>query len=351
MPCACDGKNVYNIMTATVNNIFKVKYLIIRFSSIGDIVLTTPVIRGLKQQVEGAEIHFLTKKKYEGILQHNPYIDKVYAYDHNMPELIQHLKQEDYHYVIDLHRNIRSAMVKSRIKALPFSFNKINWQKWLMVNAKINKLPDIHIVDRYLDTLKLFDVHNDRKGLDYFLSENDIVSSDALPEDFRKGYIAFAIGGQHYTKKLPAELIMRLLQLIDYPVVLLGGKDDIPVAEHILQHSGTKRIVNACNQYSLNQSAFLLKQSRLVITHDTGLMHIAAAFKKTVISLWGNTIPAFGMSPYMPDKNSKIFEVNNLSCRPCSKIGHRKCPKGHFRCMRDMPLKEIAGYVISVLRD
>jgi ADP-heptose:LPS heptosyltransferase len=118
--------------------------------------------------------------------------------------------------------------------------------------------------------------------------------------------------------------------------VLLGGNTDKAVGEEVVNALGNK-VYNACGKYNINQSASLLRQSNGVITHDTGLMHIAAAFNKKIVSVWGNTIPEFGMVPYfgnnLPTNGSIIAEVKGLSCRPCSKIGYDTCPKQHFKCM------------------
>ncbi len=117
--------------------------------------------------------------------------------------------------------------------------------------------------------------------------------------------------------------------------MLLGGKEDSQAADEIEKVLGDK-IINACGKYNLNQSASLVQQAEYIITHDTGLMHIASALKKKVISIWGNTVPEFGMYPYLTE--FKIIENKELSCRPCSKIGYNKCPKGHFKCMNDLNL-------------
>jgi ADP-heptose:LPS heptosyltransferase len=160
-----------------------------------------------------------------------------------------------------------------------------------------------------------------------------------LPENHQKGYIGFVIGAKHFTKQLPVEKIISICKKINKPIILLGGKEDAARAE-MIENAVGKNIFNACGKYNLNQSASLIKQATKVITHDTGLMHIAAAFKKEIISVWGNTVPAFGFTPYLPDPNSRMVEVKNLSCRPCSKIGYDKCPKGHFKCMMEIDEKE-----------
>ncbi len=311
------------------------KILIIRFSSIGDIVLTTPVIRNLKLQGDNVELHYLTKKQYAGILENNPYVDKVHTLDKSFSELIPQLLTEQFNYIIDLHKNLRTLKVKRSLKVESFSFKKVNWEKWLIVNLKINKLPDIHIVDRYMETIKQFIAKNDMRGLDYFIPKKDEVNITSLPEIFHKGYIAFAIGAQHSTKRLPDDKIISICKKIDRPTVLLGDKNDDIVAKKIVATVGDN-IYNACGKYNLNQSASVVKQARLVITHDTGLMHIAAAFKKKVISVWGNTIPEFGMYPYLSGEGSVKIEVKKLKCRPCSKIGSNRCPKKHFKCMNDI---------------
>lgn len=317
-----------------------VKFLIIRFSSIGDIVLTTPVIRNLKQQAQGAEVHFLTKHQYRNILENNPYIDKIHTLDKSIDDLVAELRREHFHYVIDLHHNLRTARVKLRLHTVSFSFNKLNLEKWLIVNFKKDKLPRKHIVDRYLDTIRFFIDENDGKGLDYFIPAEEEVALQEFPQNFRNGYIAFAIGAQHATKRLTESKIFSICQKIAKPVILLGDKSDSRVAEKIENQPGTM-VYNACGKYSLNQSASIVRQARLVISHDTGLMHIAAAFKKQIISVWGNTIPEFGMYPYLPGNGSEIIEVRGLKCRPCSKIGFNRCPKKHFRCMNDIDEERI----------
>ncbi|MDX5480910.1 MAG: glycosyltransferase family 9 protein [Hymenobacteraceae bacterium] len=321
------------------------KILILRFSSIGDIVLTTPVIRCVKQQVPGAEVHYCTKKAFKGILESNPHVDKVHVLGDSLGELVQRLKAEDFDYVIDLHNNLRTRVIKARLGKPSRSFNKLNYEKWLMVNFKLNRLPDVHIVQRYLDAAATLGVKDDGIGLDYFIPAQDEVDLHTLPEPFQEGYVAFAIGAQHYTKRLPTERIMELCERLQKPVILLGGKEDAATGEEIVsyfQARGTRegtQILNACGKYSLNGSASLVRQAAQVVSHDTGLMHIAAAFQKDIISVWGNTIPEFGMYPFRT--KYKVLEVKGLSCRPCSKIGYKKCPKGHFKCMRDISFEDL----------
>lgn len=320
-----------------------VKFLVIRFSSIGDIILTTPVVRLLKQQIENSVVHFLTKPQYGSMLKTNPNIDKLHLLSANINETVAQLKAEEFDYIIDLHHNLRTAMIKNRLKIIAFSVNKINIQKWLLVNLRVNRMPEKHMVDRNLETIRLFDVSDDGKGLDYFIPPDEETEPSALGKEFGSGYIALAIGAQHETKKMPVEKLSAMLAMIDHPVVILGGPGDREAGEAITGALPGRSVINNCGMFSINQSASLVRQARLIITHDTGMMHIAAAFRKKILSLWGSTDPVFGMYPYHPDPDSVIFEVKGLRCRPCSKIGYSKCPKGHFDCMMKQDIERIAG--------
>jgi ADP-heptose:LPS heptosyltransferase len=339
------------------------KILVLRFSSIGDIVLTTPVVRALKQQVPGARVHFATKPAYQGIVANNPHVDRVHVLRGPLRELVAELRAEQFDFVVDLHNNLRTRLIKLQLGVRSSSFDKLNLQKWLLVNLKVDRLPRVHIVDRYLAAAAPLGVKNDGRGLDYFIPARDEVDVAAvLPPAFQRGYVAFAIGAQHATKCLPLERIIELCAQLRRPVVLLGGPEDetaghtvelafdqgaaasapapprIPDSPYYFPRPeaapATTSIYNACGRFNLNQSASLVRQASLVVSHDTGLMHIAAAFGKEIFSVWGNTVPEFGMYPYRSE--FRVLEVQGLPCRPCSKIGYAKCPQGHFRCMRDI---------------
>ncbi len=326
------------------------KFLLIRFSSIGDIVLTTPVIRCLKKQVATAEVHYLTKSSFRSIIEPNPYIDKAHYFETDLENVIEQLKAEDFDYVIDLHHNLRTQKIKRALAKKSFSFPKLNVEKWLLTALKIDKLPAIHIVDRYLQTVKNFGVINDRQGLDYFIPDEEKVNESDIPASHQAGYIGIVIGAALNTKKMPIHKLSALCIGINHPIILLGGKEDAATGATIAA-ADPHKIYNACGKFSINESADLVRRSKFIITHDTGLMHIAAALNKPMISVWGNTIPAFGMTAYY--SNDKItdtrFEVTGLRCRPCSKIGYNKCPKGHFKCMENISEEEIINRTDQLL--
>jgi len=305
------------------------KILVVRFSSIGDIVLTTPVVRMLKKQLN-AQVHYLTKSSYVSLLKNNPYIDSVYQIENSITEVIADLKKEKYDYVIDLHSNLRTQILKFRLGVPSKSFNKLNMEKFMLTNFKIDNMPEIHIVDRYLETVKHLGIKNDNQGLDFFLSLADKIDISIFP----KNYIVFVIGGQHATKILPNEKIISIIKKVNKPVLIVGGPEDFERGEQII--ANTNNTINTCGKYSILQSASLVQQAKMIITHDTGMMHIAAAFQQKIYSVWGNTVPEFGMYPYLESEQSKRIEVKGLNCRPCSKIGYDKCPKGHFKCMQEI---------------
>ncbi|HCS20293.1 MAG TPA: glycosyl transferase [Bacteroidetes bacterium] len=309
------------------------RILILRFSSIGDIVLTSPVMRCIKKQLPDSHITYITKKAFAAILDSNPYIDKVVVLEKDFNALKNQLRQEKFDHILDLHNNLRTKRLCRSLKGNYSAFHKLNIQKWLLVNFKINKLPPLHIVDRYMETAKQLGVRYDGKGLDYFIHKET-----PLPQLPNLPFVALAIGGQHATKRLPINKLREILIHCEVPLVLLGGKEEMHTAS-ILENEFPQSIAyNYCGKISLDQSALVLSHAAGLMTHDTGMMHIAAALQIPVLSVWGNTVPSFGMSPLFPEnseaeKHSMVFEVNGLPCRPCSKIGFDTCPKGHFKCM------------------
>lgn len=326
------------------------KILLIRFSSIGDIVLTTPVVRCIKQQLSNVELHVLTKSAYRSIYAANPFINKVHELDGDLKGLIRQLRDERYDFVVDLHKNWRSLRVRMSLRCPSASFPKLDFQKFLLTKLKIGRLPNVHIVDRYFKAVEPLNVHNDGQGLDFFFNEGDEMHYEDLPEAFRNGFVAVVIGGQHATKILPVEKVVEVCEALDYPVILVGGREDAARGERIKEKVGS-RVGNSCGSLTLGQSASLLKLADVVLTNDTGMMHIAAALRKPIVSVWGNTVPEFGMYPYLPQgmKPAVVVENKSLRCRPCHKLGYAQCPKGHFNCMNSLDSREIVEKIRAEL--
>ena len=331
------------------------KFLIIRFSSIGDIVLTTPVIRCLKQQLPGSTIHFLTKRNFKAVTEHNHYIDKFFYYDNNLKELKQELKKENYDYVIDLHKNFRSYLLRFSLGAKTLSYHKESIRKFLLTKFHIDFMVRRHIVLRNLDTVKPVGVENDGKGLDYFIDDKDVVSFNDLPSTHANGFVGIVIGASYFTKKLPVYKLQEVVKKINEPVILIGGKEDEAEGDEIASADRLK-VYNACGKFRLNQSADLVRKAKLVISHDTGLLYIACAFNRPTIAIWGGTSPKLDVESYYGNEYSTAnhFTYKNfvldLSCQPCSNFGTAKCPLGHFKCMHLQDVNAIAATVREVIQ-
>tara|TARA_B100001758_G_C18333952_1_gene570483 strand:- start:121 stop:1086 length:966 start_codon:yes stop_codon:yes gene_type:complete len=295
------------------------KVLIIRFSSIGDVVLTTPIVRCLKTQ-KNATVHYLIKEKFKEVIQENPNIDKVFIYKKGV---LKKLSKEKYDYIIDLQNNFNSYKIKTRLKHIKkLTVNKENIKKWLLVNIGVDLLKKQHIVDRYFKTIKSLNISNDKKGLDFFIKSSSEIDKNILSIDLNKPYIAWAVGASYKNKIISAKQIIKVCNQLNEPVVLLGGKQDFLFAQKVIVETKNKQVYNLCGKLTLNESAFMVKKSSIVLTNDTGLMHIASAFKKKIISFWGCTKPSLGMYPYLADPQSKELVFNSQK-RPCSKLGNR----------------------------
>lgn len=318
------------------------KILVIRFSSIGDILLTSPVLRCIKQQLPGAEVHFLTKASFAELVRHSPHVDQVHTYRHGLGEVLPALRRERFDRVVDLHHNLRTWRVKLALQRPTRSFRKLNVEKWMLVNLKRDRMPREHIVERYLRTVEPLGVRPDGKGLELFIPKDKEVLPDTLPASHQAGYVALCIGAALFTKRLPVHRLVELAERIEGPIVVIGGPDDRAAGRTIADAIGP-RVVDVTGRYDILGSASLIRQARAVVAHDSAAMHVASAFQRPVVAVWGNTVPLFGMGPYMPEHPERVHQAEvDLSCRPCSKIGHDHCPKGHFRCMEHQDLPAIA---------
>ena len=318
------------------------RLLFIRFSAIGDIVLASAAFRCAKQQLPNVEIHLLTKRSMKAVTEANPYIDQFHYFDSDLAATIEELKGYSFDYIVDLHKNLRSFRIRLALGVPVLAYNKLSVEKFLLTKFQINRMPDRHISLRSVDALAPLGVVYDGKGLDYF-----IPAGTQVPALFSQGYVALVIGASYATKKLPLDSLKQLVKLIPHPIVLIGGPEEkVEGAE--LAALDPDRIINTCGTYSLHESAALVRDARLVISHDTGMLYIACAFEKNVIAIWGATSPALQVEPFMPENSkTRVFQaiVPNLTCQPCSNFGTKTCPKGHFNCMNQQDLPVIARQV------
>jgi len=330
------------------------KILFIRFSSIGDLVLATPVFRCTKRQLPDSEIHLVTKKKFADVTASNPFIDKFHYYEEDLESLIGQLKQESFDAVIDLHNNFRSNKIKHALEKKSYTINKLNFQKFILTKLKVDVMPGRHITTRCLDTVKPLGVKDDGGGLDFFIPQQQRLNENDIPHSHLAGYIAIVIGANHFTKKLPVHKLKELCSKIDFPVILVGGPSEKDAGLEIASIDDIK-IYNACGKFNLYESADIVRRARMVISHDTGLQYIACAFNKPLIAIWGGTSPLLDVEPYYPKNLSHlqppVFEnvFLNLWCQPCSKYGLPRCPLGHFKCMEKQNTTYIARRAIEMV--
>lgn len=302
----------------------------IRLSSMGDVILTTPLLRCLKRQMPDCELHFLTKPAYSSLLGDNPYVDRLLTLDSEIGDTVKRLKSEHYDFVADLHNNHRSRIIRRELRAAGARcavYNKENIHKFIYISTKLNVMSGRHVVDRYFGALKSLGIGNDGGGLELYASAGAAFRL-ALPD---RPFVAIACGAQHATKRIPDHILPDLCSMIEHPVVLLGDGGD---AERIRPFEAQfhDRVVNLCGKCSLKESVDVVGRAAVVVSPDTGLMHAAAAFHKPLVAVWGATAPPLGFTPYRVEYTS--FEVQGLLCHPCSRQGGGRCPMGHFKCMR-----------------
>ncbi len=320
------------------------KILVLRFSSIGDIVLTFPVVAALKAAYPDCQIDYVTKPAFRHLLEACPGLSHIFTLESSIRQLRKDINFQSYDAVLDLHNNLRTLLLTAFSGVKVYKYPKNNWNKWLLTRFKIKQERRQHVVERYLSTLK------QAFGLEVLAPENpyEIPESEQFSIQDATGftprkYVAFAIGAQFATKRLPTDLMIKLLQKMEHPLVLLGGKEDQPTAHEIVAVLGGEKVVSMVGQLNIHGSAWLVKNAAALLTHDTGLMHIGACFEVPIHLIWGNTVKDFGMYPFrLEQENCFQYEVENLKCRPCSKIGFQNCPKGHFACMRQQDLDFIS---------
>lgn len=310
------------------------KILIIRFSSIGDIILTTPVLRILKKQ-KNAELHFLTKKPFACLLENNPYLYKIHIIDKYLDDdLLTSLARENFDLLIDLQKNVRSFRLKRLLKLSSVSFCKSNFKKWLLIKLNFRPYGISHVVDRYIDSLSSLGIKDDGQGLDYFIPAQ-------IQVDFpiEQSFLAWSIGGSFEQKKLSLNQVVEVLSQCKQSIVLLGGKDEMKQGEDIIRLCKNPTVYNFCGRLSLNQTALMIQKSQLLLSNDTGLMHMGAAFKKPIISFWGCTQPSLGFAPYRTSPNSIEISARPMG-RPCSKHG-KYCRTSAEGCIKNISSRQI----------
>ena len=321
------------------------KILITRFSSIGDIVITSAAVRCVRQAFPDSEIHFATKEVFSPLVQYSPHIDKLRLLGDEWNAYVSTFKGEHFDVFIDLHKNIRTRLLRSAVRADQYiSYGKRNLDKWLLVNLKLNRLNRYSVNQNYFTQLEQLGVQYDGEGLDFYYDVSSI--SSGIKDLASEPYLVMALGAQFATKQAPVDILEKLVAELNGRVMLIGGERERAIGD-LLATTGSN-VVNLCGSTTLPESAYLIENAGKVFSHDTGMMHIAAAFDKDLAVLWGSSVPEFGFAPVYPESSRadvRHFENSDIGCRPCSKLGHQKCPKKHFKCMREIDYQEIASFL------
>ncbi len=327
-------------------NLQKVKkILIIRLSSLGDILLTTPLIRSIKKRYPDINIDFILREEYEDLLIQNPNINKLYKYDESKLEkqiLFNSIIAQNYELVIDLQNNFRTRELTRILKCPLFKLKKRHLDKFLLVYFKINKLKDAPPISvRYANAFDMFELDN--YGLDF---KTDNQPNEQLQTDEK--FVGMCPGARHYTKRWPSGYYIELGKLLEsnkYKVVLFGGKDDQELCDEIAKELSNP--LNLCNENDVMQTAANMMMCQVVYCNDSGLMHLATAVNIPVIAFYGSTVKEFGFFPYK--SKSLVMESNRLLCRPCTHIGRKSCPQKHFSCMLEITPEDAFNSLSVVL--
>jgi heptosyltransferase-2 len=327
------------------------KILIIRLSSIGDVLLSTPFVRQVRNQFRNAEIDYIIKDIFQDLIQFNPHINTVFplhlnAGDKALKKLKHQLKNRSYDIIFDLHNNFRSNYLRRGINAKDSrSIKKNKIRQTILVYLKKNFYNDIiPIPKRYLKVAEDFDISDDGKGLELYWNDETKMSTEKkaqkVDHDFSEPYLCLAPGAGFYTKRWPAENFEQLIGLIrkefNYQVVLLGGEEDIELGRFL----GTKNSVHDfTGKLTLLETGVILSKGKALVSNDTGLMHMATAVDTPVLAIFGSTVQEFGFFPFRG--KSLVLENAELSCRPCTHIGRKRCPKSHFDCMLEISTEDV----------
>ncbi len=332
--------------------------LIARFSSIGDVLLTSPIVRALRKKFPNSNIDYITTSQMRDIIRFNPNINHVWTFDKSdSKEDIRRLKSEilnkinanKYDVLVDLQNNLRSNLMLRGIAAKSFGVNKNRFFKLMLVHTKKKIKQASHVVDRYFDCASELGIMPDDYGLEIFGETGEKIQR--VHSDGATVKIGIAAGAQHFTKRWLPEHFTQLAELIankfEAEFQFFGSLPEQGTVRQITEKLNCK-FEDYTGKLSLLESARKISECDFFITNDTGLMHIAAACQVPIISIFGSTVPEFGFYPYKA--NHRIAQIE-LNCRPCTHIGRESCPKGHFNCMKQLAPEIVLGEFMKLKGD
>jgi heptosyltransferase-2 len=323
--------------------------LAVRFSSIGDVLLTTPLLRAIRHRHPAARITVLTKQAYVPLLSHNPRVDRVIGVtpDRPLTSVAAELRAERFTHRLDLHNSLRSRMLRALVPGRWGTYPKYRMARALLIHTKRNHYGDpTPVAERYFAAARDLDVVPDGAPPEFVpgpaaeREAADWLASVGLGQE--RPMIALAPGAAHATKRWPTEHWRTLLQRIGgagFDVAIVGGPEDAALGTELV--SGARRlVVNAAGVFGLEGTGAVLQRAAALVSGDTGVMHMATGVGTPVVALFGPTVKAFGFFPYAA--RADVIELA-LSCRPCSSKGGPRCPLGHHRCMLEISPESVYG--------
>ncbi len=326
---------------------------IIRLSSLGDVVLTTGIIRELKRELGGCEIVMITSREYEDIFRCNPHLEKTLALEEKSSKgflkLVHEVRGEGLDVIADLHLNPRSLLLSALSRSgKRLRYRKVHRSRARMISEK-RRTSCGHVAARYLEAFEKLGLRSTELSPEIYVDRETEEKVQSLLENGSSPLIAVSPGANRATKRWVPEEFGALSRLLverrDARVVIVGDEKDADVATEVAAIVG-EEAVNLAGRTSLLELAGVLKKSSLLVTNDSGPMHVAAAVSTPVVALFGPTVPEFGFSPL--GRRDRVVEVD-LPCRPCSLHGTERCSQGGFECMRLIGSEDVYKVVSDVL--
>lgn len=341
------------------------KILIIRFSSIGDIVLASPLIRVLRSRFPAARIDFLVKAEFADLVRYNHHLSSTIELHgdtfRDLRGLRSTIHRERYDVILDIHNSLRSRYLRIHSGAKrTFVINKRMLRRFALIHWKWNLYNGIvPVAERYLETADALGIENDDKGLEIFIPDETHSAVSSKISKYRPEHFDAVVGvgpsAKHFTKMwLPerfVEVARALAQYHNAKIFLFGGREDThrckEITEAVNAAVGHEAAINLGGQLTLLETAAALDFCDVLVCNDTGLMHLAAARQRPVVAIFGPTVREFGFFPYGTE--ATVIEQTDLTCRPCTHIGSRKCPKGHFLCMKNISSQRVLNAITATL--